>query len=119
MTAAAIKPGRRRRVAAIVLCIGTWAAFAPPAEAKTWTVKIADMRFDPATVTVAPGDTVVWVNEDLVPHTATSAAAGRFDSHAIAPGASWRYRVTALGRYAYACTFHPTMQGTLIVKGKP
>lgn len=119
MTAAATKPGRSTRIAAIALSIGAWAALAMPVEAKTWTIKIAGMRFDPATVTVARGDTVVWVNEDLVPHTATSAVAGGFDSHAIAPGASWRYRATALGRYAYACTFHPTMQATLIVKGKP
>lgn len=119
MTAAAIKHGRGKRAAAIVLCMGALASLALPAEAKTWTVKIAGMRFDPATVTVARGDTVVWVNEDPFPHTVTSADAGRFDSHAIAPGASWRYRAKALGRYAYACTFHPTMQATLVVKGKP
>lgn len=119
MTAAATNPRRSARAAAILLGLCVWAALAMPAEAKTWTVKIAGMRFDPATVTVAPGDTVVWVNEDLVPHTATSTVAGRFDSHAIAPGASWRYRAMAPGRYVYACTFHPTMQAILIVKGTP
>lgn len=119
MTAAATKPGASARIAAVALCIGAWTALAVPAEAKTWTVKIAGMRFDPATLTIAPGDTVVWVNDDLVPHTATSAVAGRFDSHAIAPGASWRYRAVTLGRFPYGCTFHSTMQATLIVKGKP
>lgn len=119
MTAAAIEHGRGKRAAAIVLCLGALTTLALPAEAKTWTVKIAGMRFDPATVTVARGDTVVWFNEDPFPHTVTSADAGRFDSHAIAPGASWQYRATTLGRYAYACTFHPTMQATLVVKGKP
>lgn len=119
MTAAATKPGRSTCVAAIALGIGAWAALAMPVEAKTWTIKIADMRFEPATVTVAPGDTVVWVNQDLVPHTATSAVPEGFDSHAIAPGANWHYRAAMPGRYAYACTFHPTMRATLIVKGKP
>ena len=119
MTAADTNRAGAKRAAAIALYIGVCASFALPVEAKTWTVKIAGMRFDPATVTVARGDTVVWVNEDLVPHSATSAVAGRFDSHAIAPGASWRYEAATPGRYPYACTFHPTMQATLIVKGKP
>ena len=38
-----------------------------------------NMRFQPQSLTVARGDTVVWVNKDLVPHTATSKAGG-FDS---------------------------------------
>ncbi len=110
------------RVAAAVICVGAWAALALPAEAKTWTVKITGMRFEPATVTVAPGDTVVWVNDDPFQHTVTSSGAGRFDSHAIEPGAKWRYEAKTPGRYPYVCTFHPTMQATLVVKdgkGKP
>jgi plastocyanin len=107
------------RVAAMLVCVGAWAAHATPAEAKTWTVKITGMQFDPATVTVATGDTVVWVNEDPFQHTVTSSGARRFDSHAIAPGAKWRYDASTPGRYPYLCTFHPTMRATLIVKGKP
>ena len=48
------------------------------------------MRFQPEVLTVAPGDTVVWVNKDLVPHTATSKAGG-FDSKEIQADKSWRY----------------------------
>ena len=89
------------------------------AVAKTWTVKITGMRFEPATVTVARGDTVVWVNDDPVAHTVTSRDAGRFDSQSIGPGERWRHEFSTAGRFAYACAFHPTMQATLIVKGKP
>lgn len=114
---------RGARSVTAVLCVGALLALglAAPmsASAKTWTVKIASMRFEPAELTVAPGDTVVWVNEDVVAHTATSSSAGRFDSQAIAPGGQWRYKAKTPGRYPYACTFHPTMQATLIVKGKP
>jgi len=49
---------------------------------RTHKVTMESMRFHPDDLTVAPGDTVVWVNEDLVPHTATSQAAG-FDSKEI------------------------------------
>jgi len=107
----------------VLLCIGVLVVLgliAPvSASAKTWTVKIANMRFEPASLTVERNDTIVWVNEDVVAHTVTSSSAGGFDSQSIAPGAQWRYQAKAPGRYPYACTFHPTMQATLIVKGKP
>jgi plastocyanin len=47
-------------------------------ERKTHTVTIEAMRFRPEHLTVASGDTIVWINKDLVPHTATSEP-GRFD----------------------------------------
>ena len=107
----------------VLLCIGVLAVLGlttpASASAKTWTVKIANMRFAPASLTVERDDTIVWVNEDVVAHTATSSAAGGFDSQSIAPGGQWRYQAKAPGRYPYACSFHPTMQATLIVKGKP
>jgi plastocyanin len=39
---------------------------------KTHTVTMENMRFQPETLTVARGDTIVWINNELVPHTATS-----------------------------------------------
>lgn len=118
---AATKWVRIMRAATLALCVGICAALVWPAAAvaKTWTVKITGMRFEPATVTVASGDRIVWVNEDPVAHTVTSVAAGRFDSRAIAPGGRWRHEAARPGRYAYACAFHPPMQAMLIVKPKP
>jgi plastocyanin len=86
----------------------------PKPEPRTHTVTIGDMTFTPQTLTVAAGDTVVWVNTDLVPHTATSPD-GVFDSKSIAPNASWRYTARKKGAYAYTCTFHPTMKAMLRV----
>jgi plastocyanin len=82
---------------------------------QTHTVSIVDMRFQPEMLTVTAGDTVVWVNKDLVPHTATSEARG-FDSKTIEAGKSWRYTVRAKGNIVYQCTFHPSMTATLRVK---
>lgn len=119
MAAAATRRVRRIRAAGAAFCAAALMLIVLPVQAKTWTVKIAGMRFEPAAVTVARGDTIDWINEDLVAHSVTSVAGGRFDSHAIAPGGKWRYRATTPGRYPYACTFHPTMQATLIVKERP
>jgi len=65
--------------------------------------------------TVAPGDTIVWVNKDLVPHTATSKTGG-FDSKGIEADESWSYTIRKTGDCAYICTFHPTMKAMLRVK---
>jgi len=76
-------------------------------------VTIKGMQFDPAELVVERGSEVVWVNEDLVPHTAT---AGAFDSGSIPAGASWTHVATRAGDYPYVCAFHPTMKGRLIVR---
>ena len=86
-----------------------------PAAARTHVVTIADMQFTPSALNVAPGDTVVWINKDLVPHTATSAS-GAFDSGRIEARDSWRHTIRASGRFTYACAYHPTMTGTVAVK---
>jgi plastocyanin len=75
-------------------------------------VEIRGFVFTPAALTVAPGDTVVWRNLDILPHTATSA--GDWDSGAIAGGAEWRW-VAVAGDFTYRCSFHPTMLGRVSV----
>lgn len=98
---------------AIFCAMGIAADHAP--KPQTHTVIIEGMRFQPAALTVAAGDTIVWINKDLVPHTATSAA-GDFDSKDIQSSGSWRYKVSTKGDFAYICTFHPTMKAMLRVK---
>ena len=80
----------------------------------THTIVIDGMRFQPATLAVRRGDRVVWVNRDLVPHTATARQV--FDSGPIAPGASRAVTMTQAGRHDYVCTLHPTMKASLVVK---
>ena len=82
---------------------------------KTHTVTMENMRFKPSNLTVTRGDTIVWVNKDLVPHTATSKAGG-FDSQGIEAEKSWRFTVRKKGDFSYICTFHPTMTAMLRVK---
>ncbi|MBW8757043.1 MAG: cupredoxin family copper-binding protein [Burkholderiales bacterium] len=86
-------------------------ASAAPA-ARELAVAIDGMRFVPAALAVRPGDRVTWINKDLVPHTVT-ARDGRFDSKAIAAGASFTWTASGKGHVDYACLYHPTMVATL------
>jgi plastocyanin len=78
-------------------------------------VLMKDIGFQPAELTVSQGDTIVWKNEDFVPHTAT-ARDGSWDSKTINADSSWQYVANKAGRYSYYCVFHPTMKGTIEVR---
>ena len=80
----------------------------------THTVIIDASSFKPARLTVAPGDTVIWRNADIIPHTATSPV-GAFDSKEILPGKSWKHVVPKKGLFDYICSLHPTMKASLRV----
>ncbi len=115
-------PGAKRLwlliMPAAVACAGLWpgpaAARAAPKSA-THTIVIQAMRFEPQELTVRTGDTIVWVNHDPFPHTVT-AVGKQFDSHEIAAGASWKFTARYAGVFAYACSLHPNMPGTLRVE---
>lgn len=84
------------------------------AEPKTHVVQISGVAFKPNSLEVSPGDTVIWRNEDLVPHTVTGKG---FDSKFIQPNGGWQMVVPKKkGEVPYQCTLHPTMKAKLIVK---
>jgi plastocyanin len=82
-------------------------------------VEIRGMTFQPAVLEVAPGDTVVWINRDIVPHTATADGRNVWDTGILAQGDSARYIPRRSGETSYICKLHPTMQGGLTVTGRP
>jgi len=92
---------------------GSPGAPAPPAPT-TAAVTLAGQAFSPASVTVAVGGTVTWTNKDSMPHNVT-ANSGAFKSATLAPGAVFSFTFTTPGTYAYNCTFHGGMNGTVIV----
>jgi plastocyanin len=81
----------------------------------TATVTLADNRFEPATITVAPGTTVRWVNYGSHKHTVTSAT-GAWDSGDLAPGQVYSATFTKAGTYEYFCRHHKDMRGSIVVK---
>src|SRR5262245_2761910 len=96
-----------------LLCSLGPSAAAPAVKPATHTVVMEAVSFQPSVLTMRAGDSVVWLNKDPFPHTAT---ADSFDSKVIAAGESWKYTPTARGEFPYVCTLHPTMKGTLRVK---
>jgi plastocyanin len=81
-------------------------------------VKIVDYAFSPQKITIPVGGSVTWTNRDDVAHTAT-ASDNSFDSGNLATGQSWSHVFTKAGKYAYVCTYHPNMTGTVIVQATP
>jgi plastocyanin len=83
-----------------------------PAHAETIEVTIGGLIFSPAEITAKAGDTVVWMNKDIVAHTAT--VRGGFDVM-IEPDKSARVILTKAGIVEYYCRFHPNMTGRINV----
>lgn len=86
---------------------------ATSADPRVHTVSMANMRFGAVPADVKLGDIIVWVNNDIVPHTAT-ARNGAFDVD-LAPRQSRRMNVTRPGSFAFYCRYHPAMRGSLNV----
>jgi plastocyanin/uncharacterized membrane protein len=82
------------------------------------TVIIRQMHFDPAQLSVKPGETVTWRNDDIFTHTVTANDAS-FDSGPIAPGTSWQHTFAVPATVGYHCRPHPNMAASLIVGGAP
>lgn len=86
------------------------------------TVVMQDIAFDQNEISVAPGTTVTWENQDSVPHTATHgengdpAADALFDMP-LEPGESVSYTFDEPGTYSVTCTLHPNMNMTVVVEG--
>jgi plastocyanin len=78
-------------------------------------VVIRQFQYQPEVLEVTVGDTVEWLNRDLVPHTVTERS-GRWDSESIPPDGSWRTVLRTTGRERYGCRFHPNMQARLEVR---
>ncbi|VFJ13895.1 cupredoxin domain-containing protein [Candidatus Nitrosocosmicus franklandus] len=80
--------------------------------------------YDPDAATATSDALVTWVNEDTVPHTATSGtgpqdpeSAQLFDTGIIMAGESASVPAEKMGpgEHPYHCTVHPFMQGTITV----
>ena len=99
--------------------VWSWGAVVQPAAPKIQTIVIDNMKFTPAVIHVRPGDTVIFRNADLVPHTATEPNAKRFDSGMINRNDTWKFVATEEGTLPYRCMYHPDMTGTIIIEVSP
>lgn len=85
------------------------------------------MYFEPREIRIAPGDTVVWVNQNEIPHNMVTypdgfprGASGFKSPDLSAAGEFWSHRFDVAGSYEYHCVPHVIMdmQGSVIV-GRP
>ncbi len=102
----------------LVFCV------AGASSAATVTVSMVDFSFNPSTVNINVGDTVMWVNNGTVQHTSTSGtsctADGKWNSGALNPGQTFQHVFSTAGTFPFFCSFHclsNNMVGTVVVSG--
>jgi plastocyanin len=101
-------------VAALMTSPATVSAFA----AEPGQVTIDNFSFNPATITVKPGETITWVNQDDIPHNVRESAAGKFKCGVMDTGEKCTVTFKDAGEFKYFCALHPHMVGTVIVKAE-
>jgi len=88
------------------------------AEPRRVVVEIRGFKFVPQRPALAPGDIVVWINKDIVPHTVT-AKDGSWDSDLIEVGKQWTTKITRGMATDYFCAYHPMMKAGFSVSPTP
>lgn len=80
---------------------------------RKYTIEIKEMRFQPDDLQVHVGDTVEWINKDLVAHDITEEVNKEWSSGPLNAGKSWDLVVTKSANYF--CSIHVVMKGKLEV----
>lgn len=111
--------GRAALLGAILALALAWlpGVSASPQPQATVTVSVADNSFQPQSLTITAGDTVVWTNNGSNPHTSTSDT-GLWDSGTLSPGQTFSRVFDTPGTFPYHCAFHQGlgMVGTITVQ---
>lgn len=88
-------------------------AIALPAHAATIQIVMENLVISPAEASAKVGDTIEWINKDVLAHTAT-ARTGDFDV-TLAPKKTVTSVLNKAGSIEYYCRFHPNMKAVLKV----
>lgn len=119
-----------------VVCRSTARGTPAASPAAQVTVKMtAQLRFEPARLTIRAGESVIWMNEGAIPHTTTDDparnpvarshpeyaqrpnGASPWDSGLLQPGQTFSHTFLVPGEYHYFCIPHVLsgMRGTVVV----
>lgn len=98
----------------LAIVLGGCSSAPEPIVPKAHTVEIASMEFQPAELTVNKGDTVIFLNKDMVAHDITEDQTKAWSSSTLPPGQSYRLVITQSARYY--CSIHPVMKGKIVIK---
>jgi plastocyanin len=91
------------------------------------SVSIQNFAFTPKSLTVSPGTTVTWTNNDSMPHNVMSTKSlslnspttSVFASSTLSQGQTFSFTFSAKGVYFYECSIHkslPAMHAVIVVK---
>lgn len=81
--------------------------------AETYNVSIENFSFKPAELNIKKGDTVIWINQDSMPH---KISGNGFQSDTLSKEQSFSFVFNNAGTFDYICSIHPSMKGKIIVK---
>jgi plastocyanin len=103
----------------LALAIGTLLAFVAVSSAVQVPVSIIDNVFSPDSVQIDPGDSIVWTNNGVNPHTSTSGVSGvpdgLWNSGTLSHGAKFTRGFATGGRFSYYCQFHYVLGMTGVI----
>jgi plastocyanin len=106
-------------LALLNFCVAAWgddaASGAGGGTAKN-KIEIKDFMFNPPTITVKSGEKITWINRDEEPHTIVSVGKKFQKSSALDTDQEFSITAGAPGTYAYFCSVHPKMTGTIVVE---
>jgi plastocyanin len=86
------------------------------AHAETIQIAMDKLVFSPAEVSASVGDSIEWVNNDILAHTAT-AQNGDWDV-AILAKKTVSFVLKKAGTIEYYCRYHPNMKGRIVIVPK-
>ena len=79
-----------------------------------YSIEMSQMKFHPAELTVQKGDSVVFVNHDIVTHDVTEESSKAWNSSPMAEGQTWT--LVASESVNFFCSIHPVMKGKIVVE---
>ena len=88
--------------------------YLPAADAADHSVSIINLSFSPNSITISPGDTVIWTNNDGTAHTVTGNN-GSWGSGNLANGQTYSHTFLTAGDFSYHCSIHTFMTGVVHV----
>lgn len=76
-------------------------------------ITISGFEFVPEEIEVKVGDTITWVNKDVVPHNVVDISNKQVVTPDLMQGGNFSYVVNSA--MSYRCGFHPSMKGSIVI----
>lgn len=102
--------------AALVAVVGSTLGARPSAVNTRHEVTMRGNSFRPRSLTIQLGDTVAWVNRDIVRHNAVRPES--FDTGELNRGEEYDWVPADTGTFRYECTIHQRMRGVVRVESR-